>query len=172
MVRRVTLRATVARPGRDGCDPMLSLGQAARLANTSKTTLTRAIKAGRLSATRRDGGGYSIDPSELARVFTVTPETPVTSDGDGDVVHHETHERDPGATPATVTLDAETVMRLAAAEAEVAGLRALLAEVRERMDETRADRDQLRADRDGWRERAERLLAGPPSRPWWRRLVS
>ena len=52
-------------------------------------------------------------------------------------------------------------MRLAAAEAEVAGLRALLAEVRERIDETRADRDQLRADRDGWRERAERLLIRP-----------
>ena len=147
------------------------MGQASRLANTSKTTLTRAIKAGRLSATRRDDGGYEIDPAELARVFTVTPETPVTRDGDRDVVHRETHERDHAATPATVTFDAETVMRLAAAEAEVAGLRALLAEVRERIDETRADRDQLRADRDGWRERAEQLLSAPPSRPWWRRLV-
>ncbi len=150
---------------------MLSLGQAARLANTSKTTLTRSIKAGRLSATRRDDGGYSIDPAELARVFTVTPETPVTSDGDGDVVRHETHERDHAATPATPGLDAETAARLATAEAEVVGLRALLAEVKASRDETRADRDQLRADRDGWRERAERLLAAPPSRPWWRRLV-
>ena len=70
-------------------------------------------------------------------------------------------------TPATDGL----AIRLAAAEAELAGLKALLAEVRASRDETRADRDQLRADRDGWRERAERLLAAPPSRPWWRRLV-
>ena len=48
----------------------------------------------------------------------------------------------------------------AAAEAEVARLRALLAEVKASRDETRADRDQLRADRDGLREWAERLL-GP-----------
>ena len=104
-------------------------------------------------------------------MFTVTPETPATGSGDGDVVHRATVASDQAVTPATVTLDAETVMRLAAAEAEVTGLKALLAEVRERMDETRVDRDQLRADRDGWRERAERLLAAPSSRSWWRRLV-
>ena len=39
---------------------MLTLGQAARLTGTSKTALTRAIKAGRLSATRRDDGSYEI----------------------------------------------------------------------------------------------------------------
>ena len=48
---------------------MLSLGQAARLVRTSKTTLRRAIKDGRLSATRRDDGGYQIDPAELARIY-------------------------------------------------------------------------------------------------------
>ena len=47
---------------------MLTLGQAARLTGTSRTTLTRAIKAGRLSATRRDDGVYAIDPAELARL--------------------------------------------------------------------------------------------------------
>ena len=48
---------------------MLSLGQAARLARTSKTTMTRAIQSGRVSATRRDDGRYEIDPSELVRVL-------------------------------------------------------------------------------------------------------
>ena len=150
---------------------MLSLGQAARLADTSKTTLTRAIKAGRLSATRRDDGGYEIDPAELSRVFTVTPETLETVTVASNVAHRVTPASDPGVTPVTPGLDAETAARLATAEAEVAGLRALLAEVKASRDETRADRDHLRADRDGWRERAERLLAAPPSRPWWRRLV-
>ena len=71
---------------------MLSLGQAARLTRTSKTTLTRSIRAGRLSATRTDAGGYRIDPAELARVFSVTPET---SNATVSVVHHATPERDP-----------------------------------------------------------------------------
>jgi excisionase family DNA binding protein len=51
---------------------MLSLGQAARLVRTSKTTLKRAIKDGRLSATRRDDGGYRIDPE--AGVFKKQPQ--------------------------------------------------------------------------------------------------
>jgi hypothetical protein len=45
---------------------MVSLGQAARLAGLGKTTLARAIKAGRLSATRRDDGGYQIDGPSLS----------------------------------------------------------------------------------------------------------
>ena len=44
-----------------------SLGQAARAASRSKTTIHRP--AGRLSASRTETGGWSIEPSELARVF-------------------------------------------------------------------------------------------------------
>ena len=51
---------------------IMTLGQAARLTGRGKTTLTRAIKAGRLSATRSEDGSYAIDPSELARVYDVT----------------------------------------------------------------------------------------------------
>jgi hypothetical protein len=46
-----------------------SLGQAAKAAARSKTTMHRAIASGRLSATRAANGGWSIDPAELARVF-------------------------------------------------------------------------------------------------------
>jgi hypothetical protein len=48
---------------------MLSLGQAAKAAGVPKTTLSRAIKTGRLSASRTDTGAYAIDPAELARAF-------------------------------------------------------------------------------------------------------
>jgi len=48
---------------------MYSLQQAAKAAGKSKPTLSRAIKAGRLSATRTESGAYEIDPAELARVF-------------------------------------------------------------------------------------------------------
>jgi hypothetical protein len=46
-----------------------TLGMAAKAAGVSKSTLRRAIDAGRLSATRRDDGSYEIDPAELHRVF-------------------------------------------------------------------------------------------------------
>src|SRR5262249_30401740 len=50
---------------------MISLGEAARLTRLGKTTLARAIKAGRPSAGRKEDGGYEIDPFELASVYRV-----------------------------------------------------------------------------------------------------
>lgn len=47
----------------------LSMGQAAKEAGVSKTSISRAINSGRLSADKVDGTGYQIDPSELFRVF-------------------------------------------------------------------------------------------------------
>ena len=47
----------------------LSLGQAAKETGMDKSTLSRAIKSGKLSATRQENGGYAIDPAELFRVF-------------------------------------------------------------------------------------------------------
>ena len=49
-----------------------TLRQAAEVAHCSKSTIQRALKSGKLSAQRKDDGSYSIDPSELARVFTLT----------------------------------------------------------------------------------------------------
>jgi len=54
-----------------------TLGKAAKTVGKSKTTLHRAIKSGRISAIKSEDGSYSIDPSELHRVFPpVTPVTP------------------------------------------------------------------------------------------------
>jgi hypothetical protein len=47
----------------------LSLGQAAQETGKSKATLSKAIKAGRLSATKNANGGYGIEPVELFRVY-------------------------------------------------------------------------------------------------------
>ena len=47
----------------------LSLREAAEQAGTSKSTIWRAIKGGRLSADRTDGGGFAIDAAELFRAF-------------------------------------------------------------------------------------------------------
>jgi excisionase family DNA binding protein len=131
---------------------MLTLGQAARLTGTSKTTLTRAIKAGRLSAVRQDDGSYRIDPAELARVYDVKVATPETGTATGNVVHRATGQGDPG--------DPELVTRLAVAEAELRALKEMAAEIRQ--------------SRDAWQAQAERAtlaLTGPARRPWWRRLA-
>lgn len=53
--------------------PKLSLSQAAKLTGKSKSTINRAVKTGKLSATRHEDGTYSIDPAELARAFDVEP---------------------------------------------------------------------------------------------------
>ncbi|MCR9223239.1 MAG: helix-turn-helix domain-containing protein [Hyphomonas sp.] len=48
---------------------MLSLKQAAEAVGKGKSTIQRAIKAGKLSAQISDRGTYRIDPAELARVY-------------------------------------------------------------------------------------------------------
>lgn len=53
--------------------PKLSLSQAAKLTGKSKSTINRAVKSGKLSATRHENGTYSIDPAELTRAFDVKP---------------------------------------------------------------------------------------------------
>jgi excisionase family DNA binding protein len=65
--------------------PELSLSQAAKLTGKSKSTINRAIKTGKLSATRHDDGSYSIDPAELYRAFNIEPQdSPKRSDAEPD----------------------------------------------------------------------------------------
>lgn len=111
---------------------MLSMLQAAKLAGTSKASIHRAIKAGRLSAGRREDGTYAIDPSELARVYPIRIETAQPE-------RSETGSEPVAETPSTAALEVEVKM-----------LRELLAQMRE-------ERDGLRQDRDAWRGQAERL---------------
>jgi excisionase family DNA binding protein len=49
--------------------PGLSLREAAKQVNVSKSTILRAVRSGRMSAGRTEDGGYSIDPAELFRVY-------------------------------------------------------------------------------------------------------
>jgi len=128
----------------------LTLGRAARMTGVGKTTISRAIKAGKLSATRHDNGSYEIDPAELSRVYEIDPETPGTVAATRQAVRH--------ATPA-VTPDVAT-------QAELTGARQLIEMLKSQVDD-------LRGDRDGWRQQAEaaqRLLTqtAPTARsPWW-----
>src|SRR4051794_38414133 len=128
-----------------GCVALLTWGQAARLTGHNKTTLSRAIKAGRLSGTRRDDGAYLIDVAELERVYTIKTQTDAAVALDCRVPQDAAPVRDP-----------ETAARLAALEAEVRGLQALLAEVRAARDLAQEQNRQLLA-----------ALPAPGRRSWW-----
>jgi hypothetical protein len=81
------------RNGGDHTMSTLTLGAAAKMAGVSKSTLSRAIKAGRMSAAgRRDDGGYEIDAAELCRVFPArTPaEDDATGGSNGAMTRHAT----------------------------------------------------------------------------------
>jgi len=127
----------------------LSLRNAAKEAGVSKSTILRAIQNGRLSAARTDDGGYSIEPSELFRVYEPAKTERSSTDAEGQ------------STPAPATA------ATAALEAEISGLREIL----RRADATA---DELRQDRDRWRQMAEhqqRMLEDHRLKGWWQRLT-
>ena len=133
----------------------LTLGQAAKVTGLGKTTLTRAIKRGHLSASRREDGSYAIDPSELSRVYKVTPETVETVTATGYAAHRVTTDGEAHATPR----DPDVHTLLAVAQAE-------LRHLSERLEEAKASQDDLRRERDDWKEQAQRLaLAAPIAAP-------
>jgi hypothetical protein len=125
---------------------LLSLREAAERAGSSKSTIFRYIKSGRLSASRGDDGAFQIDPAELARVFTPQPSHKeragsVSMERDGMAVWDDLKSRN------------------AALEEKVRGLEALLAEVRSARDLAQEQNRQILAG-----------LAAPPARrsfwPW------
>ena len=78
---------------------MLSLKDAAETVGMTKPALFKAIKSGRLSATRDDKGQYQIDPAELFRVYPPPKTEPVTRNPESlqleiDGLHREIQQRD------------------------------------------------------------------------------
>ncbi len=121
----------------------LSLGAAARMTGLNKTTLSRHIKAGRLSAQRMDGGGYAIDASELARVYALRPDATVTQQ---EACSDARPSGEPFATP-PATVDA------------------LMAELRAQLAQSQATVEDLRTRLDASETRLDRLLLSLPSPP-------
>jgi hypothetical protein len=140
-----------------------SIRDAAREAGVSKTSILRAIQSGRMSAPRKDDGGYAIDPAELFRVFPPKGSEMGQGDRSGDVDRGQTVP--PGREEAD-----HLSTRFAALEAEVQALKELV----RRLDHDKLD---LKTDRDAWKNQAEsahRLLsvykeapAEPQRRGWW-----
>lgn len=55
-----------------------TLGQAAEATGRAKSTILKSIKAGRISAIKDDTGNWSIEPSELHRVYEALPREQAT----------------------------------------------------------------------------------------------
>ena len=120
-----------------------TLGMAARATGLSKSTIRRAIKAGRVSAGRSDTGDYAVDPAELHRVFP--PVDAAARSGNGCVTHDATPS-EPG----------EVALRHARLEAEIDASLKVAALLCEHLQEARQDRDR-------WREQAQQLVVSPPA---------
>jgi len=134
---------------------MMTMGQAAKQAGVSKTTLSRAIKSGKISANKNDNGGWDIDPSELFRVYPVTA---ATGSGNSAVKRNATPSPAPDETP-------ETAVSMARLEAEVGGLKAQMELMREQLDD-------MKVERGKWQDQAQsaqRLLTDmrPQRRSWF-----
>lgn len=110
------------------------------------TGFLRAIQSGRLSATRTDDGGYSIDPAELFRVY---PPKSAATDREAD---RSAGQNAIALAPVNST---EMLVRHAQLEAAVSGLQAILEAERKRGEE-------LRTERDRWAAQAERLALPAP----------
>ncbi len=127
----------------------LTLSGAAKVTGRSKSTLSRAIKSGRLSARRDDVGTFHIDPAELARVFPWTPTEPSSW-------RTMQHEEPPSELPSAV----------AVLEAKVALLEQALGREREAHAREGEAVYDLRRRLDRAEERAHAIThhsSGPPS---------
>lgn len=126
---------------------MFTLGQAAKAASKSKTTISKAVANGRISATRDDKGHYQIQPAELFRVYPAT--SPIDSKGGRD------------KTPREQAVDTPNTPAL---QAQIDGLKAQVDLMRESIED-------LKEQREGWQKQAEasqRLLADHrPKRGWF-----
>ena len=112
----------------------MGLSEAASATGVNRSTLFRAYKSGRMSATRTDTGQIEVDPAELFRVF---PPIASQQSTQGEM-HH--------AAQANATDD--NALRASALEVEVKMLREML--------------DTMRDDRDAWREQAGKMVAALP----------
>jgi hypothetical protein len=113
-----------------------SLVTGAAATGVNRSTILRAIGAGKISAERDAQGAWSIQPSELHRVYPPLPQLPAVTEP----------------------------VQAHGSEADLALLRTLVDEMRSTIADLRRREDDLKSDREHWRQMAEtvqRLLPRP-----------
>ena len=123
---------------------MITLTEAAEQSGKSKSTLIRAIRKGKLSASRNEHGDYRVDPAELARVFT----PPVTR-----------HDEPQPVVDASQPVVTDLLDMVKDRDSELAEVRAELDDVRDRLNEHREAARALMSPEDFDAKLAEALEA-------------
>ena len=121
-----------------------TLGEAAIATGKSKSTLSKAIKAGKITAFKNDNGAFEIEPSELHRLY---PPAPLAIEENTS----ESVDSEQNATPDSTPKNTSNI--------EV--LEAKLQMANERIEELKADKEKLEVDKEQWRQQATNLLAAP-----------
>lgn len=137
-----------------------TISQAAKLYGTARSTIHRAIDAGRLSCSVRGDGVRVIALSELIRLWGEPPNAPPETQQNATTPNGDAQQ------PQQAMLEELRAMRreLVALREEVAQLRALPAP---RVDGV----DELNAPRERSEERREADTPASDTRPDWRSLV-
>ena len=130
-----------------------TLGEAAIACGKSKSTLSKAIKAGKISAFKNDHGAFEIEPSELFRLYPPTP--PPIEQNTIETVGVE-QKTTPDSTPKNTN--------------NIEMLEAKLQMANERIDELKSDKEKLEIDKEQWRQQATNLLAAPDRRGLLQRI--
>lgn len=133
----------------------LSIREAVKHYNVSRPTLTKALKSGRLSGVQDGQGKWSIDPSELVRVYQ--PRVATSDASEPAPPEYSQASFTATNTPNLAELEA---LRTQLAEAELRAVRA----------ETRADAAEMLANERAERiEDLRRMLPGPlgQKKRWW-----
>jgi hypothetical protein len=107
-----------------------SLGQAAKAAGISKTSLHRAINKGRISAAKNDNGAYEIEPSELDRIY------PPVAEGDSSANPDLAQDGTPGTAVETEVLCREVELL----RERLADKDGVIRDLRERLDQSEQER--------------------------------
>ena len=115
----------------------ITLTEAVKITGKSKSTLTRAIASGKLSASRsEDEKTYMVDESELARVF------PFVS------VNHGSPD---GSPPVTNPESLPVELELALVKTQIAEIKQMH---RREVDRMESQIDDLKQERDDWKTQA------------------
>ena len=124
-----------------------TLGEAAKATGISKASISRAINSGRISATKKDDGSFSIEPVELHRVYPPKSAAPVTETSGGTVRNGDADTRNRS--------DSNVLQaRLDAALEQLRDRDGTIDDLRHRLDRSDEERREAQA-------RVIGLLAGP-----------
>jgi excisionase family DNA binding protein len=139
--------------------PHVNVRTAAKLARRNRSTVTRMIERGHLSATKDDGGRYLIDPAELERVFGTLSSLDARTNAEADAPHERAHAH------SALARELEMVRELLAVE------RAAHERERHTWDDERTFLRKLVEEHAGTVKLLtdERQKTDKPVRRWWRR---